>query len=163
MMKNRAPTFAIRASWAIMIVSTTLLSGCATTSGSVRLDETGNRIADANGVDEADDTPQNSAYYIRALKGGLLVHVPGLKLSANDLNRGLEAEYRALETAPGGQTITWQGPDGASGEVVAAAPYQVGSQNCRQYTHTVTAAGAQPVAAKGAACRNANGSWTPLQ
>jgi surface antigen len=45
--------------------------------------------------------------------------------------------------------------------VIAAAPYQVGSQNCRQYTHTVTSDGHE-VKARGAACRNKDGTWTPL-
>ena len=48
-----------------------------------------------------------------------------------------------------------------SGEVVAAQPYQVGSQNCRQYTHTVRIDGT-PQSARGTACRNEDGSWTPL-
>ncbi|RVL10855.1 hypothetical protein CN147_33640, partial [Sinorhizobium meliloti] len=70
------------------------------------------------------------------------------------------AEYRALEAAPCGQPVAWQGR-GVSGSVVAAAPYQVGSQNCRQYSHTVTVK-SQQTTARGAACRNSDGSWTPL-
>ena len=58
------------------------------------------------------------------------------------------------------QGVTWQG-SGESGEVVAAQPYRVGSQNCRQYKHTVTAGGTTQTA-RGTACRNADGSWTPL-
>ncbi|MCR5858930.1 hypothetical protein [Mesorhizobium sp. J428] len=50
---------------------------------------------------------------------------------------------------------------GRYGEVAAAQPYRVGSQDCRQYTHTVTLGGAQNVA-RGTACRNSDGSWTPL-
>ena len=58
--------------------------------------------------------------------------------------------------------MAWKGkPDGHYGEVVAAQPYRVGSQDCRQYTHTVYPAG-QPKNARGTACRNADGSWTPL-
>jgi surface antigen len=45
--------------------------------------------------------------------------------------------------------------------VVAAAPYQVGSQNCRQYTHTITVDGKDTVS-RGSACRNNDGSWSPL-
>jgi surface antigen len=137
------------------------LAGCGTTSGSTRLDETGNRIADRTGY-QADDAPENSAYYLQALKGGLLARMQGLKMSVNDRKRGLEAEYRALESAPGGQAVVWEGAGGLRGEVTAAVPYQVGSQNCRQYTHTVNAGGAIPTTARGAACRNSNGSWTPL-
>ena len=104
--------------------------------------------------------PKGSALYITALQGGLVGRIGGTTLSKADTQRALEAEYRALEAAPGGQPVSWQG-SGMTGSVVAAAPYQVGSQNCRQYSHTLTAGGRE-TASRGAACRNANGSWTPL-
>lgn len=100
-----------------------------------------------------------STPYISALQGGIISR-SGVELSDSDRQRALEAEYGALEAAPGGQPVTWSGR-GVSGKVVAAAPYQVGSQNCRQYTHTVTANGKETVA-RGAACRNNDGSWSPL-
>ena len=76
--------------------------------------------------------------------------------------RALEAEYKALESAPGGLPVAWKSFDGrASGQVIAATPYQVGQQNCRQYTHSAVIRG-QTVTGQGAACRNADGSWTPL-
>ncbi|NTF41363.1 hypothetical protein A6U86_01575 [Rhizobium sp. AC27/96] len=103
--------------------------------------------------------PPASATFISALDGGI-VERTGLKLSDSDKQRALEAEYRALESSPLGQSVVWKGR-GASGEVVAAAPYQVGSQNCRQYTHTVTVDD-KPTMARGAACRNDDGTWTPL-
>ena len=108
------------------------------------------------------DVPETSAYYIQALNGGLISRVGGLKLSSSDKARALEAEYKVLEAAPSGQPVAWEG-SAVRGEVVAAVPYQVGSQNCRQYSHSVTVRNAAaPVVARGAACRNRNGSWTPL-
>jgi surface antigen len=98
-----------------------------------------------------------------AVKFGCLYHGAagtGAELSSSDRTRALEAEYRALEGSAVGQTIKWKGDD-ASGEVIANAPFQVGSQNCRQYRHTVTAAGKE-LMSRGAACRNASGTWTPL-
>lgn len=140
------------------LLAVLLLSACTTTSGSSRLDETGEQIAEQAQPDE----PETSAYYIQALNGGLISRVAGLKLSSADKARALEAEYKVLEGAPGGQPVAWEG-SGVKGEVVAAAPYQVGSQNCRQYSHSVTVRNAaEPVVARGAACRNKNGSWTPL-
>jgi surface antigen len=97
--------------------------------------------------------------YITALDGGIVARA-GVKLSDSDKQRALEAEYRALENAPLGQPVAWTGRS-ASGEVIAAAPYQVGSQNCRQYTHTVTMDG-NKTQARGAACRNDDGTWTLL-
>jgi surface antigen len=100
-----------------------------------------------------------STTYIAALEGGIVSRT-GVKISDSDKQRALEAEYRALEAAPGGQPVVWSGR-GVSGQVVAAAPYQVGSQNCRQYTHTLTIDTKQAVA-RGSACRNDDGTWTPL-
>lgn len=100
-----------------------------------------------------------SAAYLDALQGGIAAR-SGLSFGASDTQRALEAEYRALEAAPGGQPVTWEGR-GAKGSVVAAAPYQVGTQNCRQYRHTLEADGKQTTV-RGAACRNPDGTWTPL-
>jgi surface antigen len=103
--------------------------------------------------------PSASAAYITALQGGI-VGRSGAELSGSDRSRALEAEYRALEATAGGQAISWKGND-AGGEVIANAPFQVGAQNCRQYRHTVTIKG-KAMIARGAACRNPDGTWTPL-
>jgi surface antigen len=145
--------------FSLILALSVLLAGCNTTSGSTRLDQAGEELA-ATDVDP--DQPENATFYIQALRGGLMARIAGLKISKSDRARALEAEYKALETSPGGQKIVWDGAGGVHGEVVAATPYQVGSQNCRQYTHSISVKGAAPLMARGAACRNANGSWTPL-
>lgn len=132
----------LRGAFFPLVFAAVAASGCSTS--------TTGRGAEAKGA----------ALYIAALQGGLVGRIPGASLSRADTQRALEAEYRALEAAPGGQPVTWQGKD-MTGSVVAAAPYQVGSQNCRQYSHTVTTGGRE-IASRGAACRNADGSWTPL-
>ncbi|CAD7046422.1 membrane protein [Pseudorhizobium halotolerans] len=121
-----------------------VIAGCSTTSGGGSL---------------LPSRSSGSTPYIAALQGGI-VSRSGVEISNSDRARALEAEYRALEAAAVGQPVTWSGRD-VSGQVVAAAPYQVGSQNCRQYKHTLTASGRQAIA-RGAACRNKDGSWTPL-
>jgi surface antigen len=128
-----------------LLLAAGLLAGCNTTSRGTR------------GL--LSSKPSASAAYITALQGGIVSRT-GVDLSGSDRSRALEAEYRALEGAAGGQAISWVG-GGANGEVVANAPYQVGTQNCRQYRHTLTAKGKDTVA-RGAACRNADGTWTPL-
>ena len=125
------------------------LSACSTTSGK----------GGVTGFLSSSAKPAASTRYIAALDGGIVGRT-GIKLSDNDKQRALEAEYRALETAPLGQPVAWTGKN-VNGEVVAAAPYQVGSQNCRQYTHTITVDG-KSTQARGAACRNDDGTWTPL-
>jgi surface antigen len=147
-MKNQARfTTLFSAPAAACLVVSLLLTGCATAS------------RDA-GKTAGAMTPETSASYIAALGGGVIGRAIGLSISKADRQRALEAEYRALEVARGGQPVVWEG-SGISGTVVAAAPYQVGSQNCRQYSHTVTIKGQDSVA-RGAACRNPNGTWTPL-
>ncbi len=130
-----------------LLLAVSTVSGCATTSG-------------GKGAAGNVAGPQPAAVYITALQGGLVSRNTAAQLSKADLQRALEAEYRALEAAPGGQPVVWEGK-GVSGSVVAAAPYQVGSQNCRQYSHTLTVDGRQTVT-RGAACRNADGAWAPL-
>jgi surface antigen len=99
---------------------------------------------------------------IKSMGGGLVGGSIGTGLSDDEKTRALEAEYRALEYGQGGQPVAWKGSStGTYGEVVAAQPYRVGSQDCRQYVHTVFQ-NAQPKKARGTACRNADGSWTPL-
>ena len=94
------------------------------------------------------------------MDGGLIGGSIGSNLSQGDRRTALQAEYRALEYTPGGKAVEWQG-SGASGSVTAAQPYRVGSQDCRQYTHAVSNGGRNQTA-RGTACRNPDGSWTPL-
>lgn len=136
------------------------LSGCSTTSGGGVT--TGSAGLFAPQPAAAATRPADARQIIAELNGGIIGPVVGKRLGDADRTRALEAEYRALETAPSGQAVAWQGRGGrVSGEVVAAAPYAVGSQNCRQYSHAVTIDGATETA-KGVACRNPDGSWTPL-
>ncbi|PZM17073.1 hypothetical protein [Rhizobium tubonense] len=132
------------------LLGAVLLSACSTTHGT----GAGRALAALSPL-----KTNSSATYIKALDGGIVSRT-GVKISDSDLQRALEAEYRALEAAPGGQPVVWSGR-GISGQVVASAPYQVGSQNCRQYTHTVTVDG-EETKARGAACRNEDGTWSPL-
>ncbi|MDO1581577.1 hypothetical protein [Rhizobium oryzicola] len=129
-----------------LLLSTGLLAGCTTTGK-------------GSGGGLFSSGSSQSTLYISSLEGGI-VGRSGVQLDSGDRRKALEAEYRALEVATVGQTVEWEGK-GVSGEVVAAAPYQVGSQNCRQYTHTLNTQGRE-VKTRGAACRNADGTWTPL-
>lgn len=97
-----------------------------------------------------------------AMAGGLIGGDIGKGLNASDKRKALAAEYQALEYSQGGQAVTWTGGSaGRSGTVVPAQPYRVGSQDCRQYNHTVIVDGVTQ-SARGTACRNADGSWTTL-
>ena len=129
------------------------ISGCATSS-------TG--VAPLSFASASSSSKLGSNQLLSALNGGVLPAGSMTNLSKSDRLRALEAKYKALESAPGGLPVAWKSFDGrASGQVIAATPYQVGQQNCRQYTHTATIGG-QTVTGQGAACRDPDGSWTPL-
>ena len=99
---------------------------------------------------------------IARLAGGLIGQKLGKSLDAADRKAALVAEYKALEATQAGQAVAWaNAASGHGGSVTAAQPYRVGSQNCRQYTHTF-AMGSPSQTVKGTACRNGDGSWTLL-
>lgn len=91
------------------------------------------------------------------LIGDLIKEIP-----AGERNRALQAEYKALEYTDSGNAINWSTSDDiASGIVTPGQPYRVGSQDCRQYSHSFIIRGI-PQTNRGSACRNPNGSWSPL-
>lgn len=95
--------------------------------------------------------------------GGLIGGKLGGALDRADRTAAFEAEYKALEYSRGGELVAWTGISGAaSGKVVAAQPYRVGSQDCRQYSHELTLSAAV-TNARGTACRNGDGTWTLLE
>jgi len=96
-----------------------------------------------------------------ALAGGIIGGSIGRNLDERSRNAALAAEYNALERGRAGQPVAWQGSNGTYGQVVPQQPYQVGSQNCRRYTHTIYIDGT-PEQASGTACRNPDGTWQPL-
>ena len=98
---------------------------------------------------------------VGALAGGIIGERIGRRLDRQSRTAALQAEYDALESGRTGQPVEWQGSEGTYGRVVPQQTYQVGSQNCRRYTHTVYIDGA-PERATGTACRNPDGTWTPL-
>lgn len=137
-----------------------LLAGILAVSGCTTTGLGGQSTAPGPTPSRAD--PKVAAAIINAMDGGLVGGTIGKGLDQSERNQGLEAEYRALEYTQGGQKVGWKSErTNRYGEVVAAQPYRVGSQDCRQYTHTVYAGGPAQTS-RGTACRNSDGSWTPL-
>lgn len=102
------------------------------------------------------------ASLVSALNGGVIDPGVASGMDSGIRNKALQAEYEALEYTPAGQKVTWGKPgDRFSGEVSPSQPYRVGSQDCRQYSHVVYSGGTAATG-RGTACRNADGSWTPL-
>jgi surface antigen len=139
----------------LAVASSAFLAACGTAS------QTGGGGLLGGGSSQGSGSGKVAGTIIAAMNGGLVGGTVGTGLSEREKRNALEAEYRALEYTASGQKVAWQGEPGHSGEVVAAQPYRVGSQDCRQYTQTVVIGGATSTA-RGTACRNADGSWTPL-
>ncbi|WP_210257251.1 hypothetical protein [Chelativorans sp. ZYF759] len=106
--------------------------------------------------------PASTAALLEALGDGLIGREIGSELRREERRSALAAEYQALEYAQVGEQVIWRGSsDRLVGEVTAAAPYRVGSQNCRQYVHTVRS-GETSRTARGTACREPDGRWSLL-
>ena len=105
--------------------------------------------------------PANTRVILKTMGNGLL-GASIQSLSSSDRKQALEAEYKALEYTDAGKTVSWTSTkEGTSGSVTPGQPYQVGSQNCRQYSHSFVINGV-PQTVHGSACRNVNGTWSPL-
>lgn len=148
------PVSGMKIRMVLSVASSILLAACGTGS------QTGGK-GGLLGLGSGGSGGKVATTIIGAMNGGLVGGAVGAGLNDREKRSALEAEYKALEYTASGQKVAWQGDTGHSGEVVAAQPYRVGSQDCRQYTQTVVIGGVSSTA-RGTACRNANGSWTPL-
>ena len=97
-----------------------------------------------------------------ALIGGLVGNRIGAAMDDEDKRRAYAAQVEALERGPSGAPVAWRNPDsGRYGNIVPGPAYQQAGGTCRQYTHTIYIDG-KPQVARGAACRNPDGTWTPV-
>ena len=96
------------------------------------------------------------------ITGGILGGAMGTALDERDRQRAFAAEVQALEHGEPGIPVGWRG-DGPKryGTVVPGAPYQTRGAKCRDYSHSIYIDG-RPQIARGTACRNADGSWSPV-
>jgi surface antigen len=68
----------------------------------------------------------------------------------------------ALDSGAPDVPVSWRNPDsGRYGTVVPGPAYERNGRRCRAYTHTVTIDN-RPQTVRRAACRNADGGWSPL-
>jgi surface antigen len=94
--------------------------------------------------------------------GGILGNRIGAAMDDEDKRRAYAAQMQALEAGPSGAPVAWRNPDsGRYGSVVPGPAYDQAGVKCRPYTHTIYING-QPQTARGEACRNPDGTWTPL-
>jgi surface antigen len=99
---------------------------------------------------------------IGGLLGGLIGNRIGAALDEEDQRRAYAAQEDALERGQSGVATSWRNPDsGRYGAVIPGPSYQEAGHTCRSYTHTIYIDG-RPQTARGTACRNPDGTWTPL-
>ena len=97
-----------------------------------------------------------------AALGGMLGNRIGAAMDDEDKRRAYAAQVQALESGPSGAPVAWRNPDsGRYGSVVPGPAYVENGRNCRAYTETIYING-RPQTARGTACRNPDGSWTPV-
>jgi surface antigen len=96
---------------------------------------------------------------VGTLAGAFIGNQIGASLDKADQAAMVQAEQRA-QTAPIGQTVTWNNPD--SGNHGTVTPVRDGTasngQYCREYQQTVVVDGKEQKA-YGTACRQPDGSW----
>ncbi len=94
--------------------------------------------------------------------GGLIGNRIGASLDEQDRRLAYEAQMRALEQGPAGAPVEWRNPQsGRYGDIVPGAVYQRQGMRCRPYTQVIYIDG-QPQTERGTACRNPDGTWSPL-
>lgn len=143
---------------ALVMAAGLAVAGCASSGGTGQ----GFMLGAFAGNRSAASTPAASAL-IAALNGGIIDETVNARLDKGARQEALQAEYQALEYSVAGEPVQWTGAgDQVRGEVVPSQPYRVGSQNCRQYTHTVFVLEDPAAVSRGTACRSPNGIWTPL-
>jgi surface antigen len=99
---------------------------------------------------------------IGGLLGGLIGNRIGASLDDRDKQLAYEAQMNALENSQSGAPVSWRNPDsGRYGTIVPGPAYAESGRNCRSFTHTIYIDG-RPQTARGTACRNSDGTWTPL-
>ena len=116
-------------------------------------------LAACAGGDTPPPKPETTASV--GITGGVLGGAIGGTLEERDRQRAFAAEVQALEQGEPGEPVGWRS-DGPKryGTVIPGAPYQLKGVRCRDYTHAIYIDG-RPQTARGTACRNPDGSWTP--
>jgi surface antigen len=94
--------------------------------------------------------------------GGLIGNRIGAALDDEDRRRAYAAEMAAMQAEGAGGPVEWRNPNsGHYGMIVPGPIYAERGTRCRNYTHTIYIRG-EPQVARGVACRNPDGTWTPV-
>jgi surface antigen len=94
--------------------------------------------------------------------GALIGNRIGAAMDDEDRQRAYAAQMTALNDGNPGAPVSWRNPEsGRYGTIVPGPYYEASGRRCRSYTHTIYIDG-RPQTARGTACHNPDGTWTPL-
>ncbi|MDO8606058.1 MAG: RT0821/Lpp0805 family surface protein [Phaeospirillum sp.] len=104
-----------------------------------------------------------AATAVGGLLGGWAGHAAGGALDRADKEKAQEAAEQA-QTAPIGETVSWNNPDSGNSGAVTALKEGVDSSGnrCRDFQSTITVNG-KDEAVRGTACRQPDGSWAAMR
>lgn len=153
---------------ATLLLATVVLTGCAgdPNTGAGPRENTGTLVGAlagaAIGSQIGGGTGERVAAGVAgALIGGMIGNRIGAAMDDEDKRRAYEAQMAALENGPSGAPVAWRNPDsGRYGSIVPGPAYDRRGAKCRDFTHTIYIDG-RPQTARGIACRNPDGTWTP--
>jgi surface antigen len=150
----------------VAVLAATVLAGCASdpyapnqNAGAVAGAVAGGALGAILGGHGAGNRLAGAA--IGAAAGGLLGSAVGASMDERDRQAAYAAEMQALEGGAAGAPVGWRSDHSDYyGTIVPGPAYQRGALRCREYSHTIYVRG-RPEIARGTACRNPDGSWTP--
>jgi surface antigen len=144
----------------IVLVAASALAGCNTTGQKATLGTLGGAVAGAAiGQAFGGGSGRIAATAAGALIGGFIGNQIGARMDEQDRQYFAAAQYQALET---GQPQRWSNPQsGVYGDASTGPVYVVNNAQCREFTNTIYIGG-RPETARGTACRNPDGTWTPV-
>jgi surface antigen len=144
----------------VVVVAAGVLAGCNTTGQKASLGTLGGAVAGAAiGQAFGGGTGRIAATAAGALIGGFIGNQIGARMDEQDRQYFAAAQYQALET---GQAQRWSNPQsGVYGDSTTGPVVTVNNAQCREFTNTIYIGGS-PETARGTACRNPDGTWTPI-
>jgi surface antigen len=143
-------------SFVVLCAAGTMLAGCVGGPGQ-QLGTLGGAVA-GGAIGSAISGGSTGGTIAGALIGGFFGGEIGRSLDEQSRQRAAYAQYQALEY---GSQANWQTPNGPYGYTTPGPIYQVNAYSCRDFTQTIFIDGV-PQTARGTACRNPDGTWTPV-
>lgn len=145
----------------VVLVALTL-AGCAADSGAGSRQVEGTTLGAITSSLFSTSQGSSSANGVTGSVGGGILSGPvGASLDDRDRRRAAAAEKQALEQGQPGEPVGWRGGAGRHGTVVPGVDYDIRGIRCRDYSHSIYVDG-RPQTSRTTACRNPDGSWSPV-